>query len=68
MEEKKTGRSHSGLFIFLNTAPIQWFSKKQAKIEMSVFGVEFVTTKIVIETFQGIRYKLRMMGVLIADP
>ena len=36
--EKKTRRSCSGFFIFLNTAPIQCLFKKQATIEMSVFG------------------------------
>jgi len=37
-------------------------SKKQATIETSVFGAEFVAMKIGIETMRGIRYKLRMMG------
>ena len=36
--EKKTMRSRSGFFIFLNTVLIQFFSNKQATIEMSVFG------------------------------
>ena len=31
-EENKTRSSRSGFFIFLNTAMIQWLSKKQAKI------------------------------------
>ena len=42
---------------------IQWCSKKQATIETSVFGAEFVAMKIGVETVRGIRYKLRMMGV-----
>ena len=58
-----TRRSYTGYFIFLNTALINWLSKKQAIIEGSVFGAEFVAMKTGVETLRGIRYKLRMMGV-----
>ena len=33
-----------------------------------MFGAEFVSMKIVMETLRGIRYKLRMMGVPISGP
>ena len=68
MEEKKTKRFRSGFFIFLNTALIQWFSKKKYTIETSVCGAEFVAMHIIIETLQGIRYKLKMTGVPISSP
>ena len=68
MGEKKTSRSCSGFFIFLNTALIRWLSKKQATIETSVFGREFVEMKVFMETLRGIRYQLRMMGVPISGP
>ena len=42
---------------------VMWLSKKQATIETSVFGSEFVALKHGIETVRGLRYKLRMMGV-----
>ena len=35
-------RSRTGFFVFLNEAPIQWFSKKQTRIKNSVFGAEFI--------------------------
>ena len=41
---------------------------KQATIETSVFGAEFVAMKIGMESLRGLRYKLRMMGVGIAGP
>ena len=66
--EKKTRRSRSGFFMFLNTSLIQWFYKKQAMIETSVFVAEIVAMNIVMETLRGIRYKLRMMGVPISCP
>jgi hypothetical protein len=49
-------------------APIVWFSKKQATTETSVFGAEFVAMKQGMECLQGLRYKLRMMGVAILGP
>jgi len=64
--DKRTRRSRSGHFIFLNSALIQWQSKKQPTVETSVFGAEFVAMKIGIETVRGIRYKLRQMGVKIS--
>ena len=36
--EKKTRRSRSGFFIFVQSALVAWMSKKQATIETSVFG------------------------------
>ena len=53
----------SVVFIFLNTALINWLSKNQATIEKSLFGAEFVAMKTGVEAFRGIIYKLRMMGV-----
>jgi hypothetical protein len=47
-------------------AQIVWFSKRQSTVESSVFGAEFVAMKNDIETFRGLRYKLRMMGVTLS--
>ena len=52
----------------MNTALIQWFSKKQATIETCVFEAVFLAMKIVTENLVGIRYKLMMMGVPISGP
>jgi hypothetical protein len=43
-------------------------SKKQATIETSVFGAEFVAMKHGIETLRGLRYKIRMMGIPLTGP
>ncbi len=66
--DKQTRRSRTGFIIFLNMAPIVWFSKKQSTIETSVFGAEFVVMKQGMECLRGLRYKLRMMGVAISGP
>ena len=49
-------------------ALIDWVSKKQATIETSVFGAEFVVIKQGIEKLRGLRYKLCMMGVPLTGP
>lgn len=66
--DKAMRRSRTGFFIFLNSAPIAWMSKRQPTVESSVFGAEFVAMKQGVETLRGIRYKLRMMGVRVDGP
>jgi hypothetical protein len=56
--EKGTIRSRTGFLIFCNMALNDWVSKKQATIEISVFGAEFVAMKHRIEKLQGLCYKL----------
>jgi hypothetical protein len=63
-----TRRSHTGVLIFVNRAPILWYSKRQNTVESSTFGSEFVAAKTAIEMVEGLRYKLRMMGVTIDGP
>ena len=43
--DKVSCRSRSGFLIYVNTALVWWFSKKQSTVETSVFDVEFVTMK-----------------------
>ena len=63
-----TRRSHTGVIIFVNRAPILWFSKRQTTVETSTFGSEIVAMRIAVEMIEGLRYKLRMMGVPIDGP
>ena len=63
-----TRRSTTGIIIFLQGTPIIWYSKRQNTIESSTFGSEFVALKIVTEMVEGLRYRLRMMGVPINGP
>ena len=61
--DKKSRRSHTGILIFLNKAPIHWYSKKQPTVEVSTFGAEFVAMRIGVELVKALRYKLRMFGI-----
>ena len=63
-----TRRSHTGIIIFCNRAPIIWFSKRQNTVETSSFGSEFVAARIAVELIEGLRYKLRMFGIPIDGP
>jgi hypothetical protein len=58
-----TRRSRTGILIYVNRAPIIWFSKRQNTIETSSFGSEFTALRTAIEMVKGLRFKLRMMGV-----
>ena len=44
-----TRRSRTGVLIYLNQAPICWYSKKQNSVETSTFGSEFMALKTVIK-------------------
>ena len=63
-----TRRSRTGFIVYLNRAPIFWFSKKQGGIETSSFGSEFIAMKQCCEYIRGLRYKLRMMGIPVEGP
>jgi hypothetical protein len=58
-----TRRSHSGIFLFVQNAPIIWYSKRQNTVEAATFGSEFVALRICKELIVALRYKLRMFGV-----
>ena len=65
MENK---RSHSGIIIYVNNAPIIWYSKLQNTVEASSFGSEFVALSIATEMIEALRYKLRCFGVPVESP
>jgi len=58
-----TRRSRTGFLVWLNSALVAWLSKKQASVESSSFGSEFVAMKQCCEHLRGLRHKLRMMGI-----
>jgi hypothetical protein len=63
-----TRRSRTGVLIYVNSAPVIWYTKKQGSIETSSFGSEFTAMKTGMELVIGLRYKLRMMGVPLDGP
>jgi hypothetical protein len=63
-----TRRSHTGIIIYCQNAPIIWYSKRQNTVETSSFGSEFVALRIATELIESLRYKLRMFGIPIDGP
>eukprot|EP00980_Cylindrotheca_fusiformis_P019105 scaffold6452_cov132-Cylindrotheca_fusiformis.AAC.1 len=63
-----TRRSQTGILIFVNKAPIIFFSKRQNSVETSTFGSEFTAMKQATELVKALRYKLRMFGVPLDGP
>ena len=58
-----TRRSHTGFILFVNSAPIIWYSKRQNTVEASTFSSEFIALKACVEAISALRFKLRMFGI-----
>jgi hypothetical protein len=63
-----TRRSHTGLIIFVQNAPIIWYSKKQNTVESSTFGSELVALRVARDLISALRIKLRLFGVPLKGP
>ncbi len=66
--DKRTRRSVTGYVIFVNRAPIIWYSKKQNTVESSTFSSEFIAMKTCVEHIAALRFKLRMFGMAMDAP
>jgi hypothetical protein len=51
----------------MNKMPIDWYSKKQATIEMATYGNEFISTRTCIDQIVDLRLTLRYLGIPIND-
>jgi hypothetical protein len=65
---RATRRSQTGVLIFIIRAPILWYSKRQNTVETNTFGSEFVAAEVAVAMIEGLRYKLRMMGIEVDGP
>jgi hypothetical protein len=63
-----TRRSQTGILIYVNNAPIIWYTKKQNTVEAATYGSEFVAARIAVELVEGLLYKLRMFGIPVELP
>ena len=62
-----TGRSLTGCLHSVNKTPVDWYSKKQARVETATYGSEFVAAKTATEKIMDIRQTLRYLGALIGS-
>ena len=65
---KITRRSHTGIIIFLQNAPILAFSKRQSTCESSSYGSELVAMRIARNIVSAMRIKLKCFGIPIVGP
>jgi hypothetical protein len=61
-------QSHTGIILYVQNAPIVWYSKRQNMVEVAMFGSKFVALRTWKELIVAMHYKLRMFGVLIDGP
>ena len=61
-------KSHSGIVIYVNNAPIIWYSKHQDTVEASGFGLEFLASGIATDMIEDLQYKLNCFGVSLDGP
>ena len=66
--DKITGKSITGLVVFVGRTPIFYQSKRQASVQTATFGAEFIALKKAVEEAITTRYYLRSMGVRITKP
>ena len=52
--DKVTRRSQMVILIFVNRAPILWYSKRQNTVETSTFGSEFIAMKTAVEQVKSL--------------
>ena len=52
--DQVTRRSRTGFIVYLNNAPIYWFSKQQTLCETSTYGSEFIAMKQACEYVRGL--------------
>jgi hypothetical protein len=66
--DKKTGRSISGIIVFVGRTPIIWKSKRQGAIQTSTYGAEFSAMRLATEEAHTIRYMLRALRMRVEKP
>ena len=49
--------------IFINKAPIHWYSKNSQSVETSTFSAKLCAMKVGVKMVEALRYKLRMFEV-----
>ena len=57
------GHAYSGILIFLNQTPIEWYCKKQSTVACATFGSKFVAAKTATKKAYSLCYSLWMMGI-----
>ena len=62
-----TGKSITGLIMFVGRTLILWYSKRQGSVQTSTFSEEFIALKKGVEEAITIQYYLKSMGVKVTE-
>ena len=60
-------RSATGSLHFVNTTPVEWYSKIQSTVETVTDGSEFVSARTCVEQIIDLHNTLQYIGILVAD-
>ena len=58
-----TGQSVTGILHLCNQTLVDWYSKRQATVELATFGSEFTAARIAVDQIIDLRITLRYLGV-----
>jgi hypothetical protein len=58
-----TGREVTGILHLLNKTPGDWYSNRQATVELANFGSEFTASRISVDQILDFRTTLRYLGI-----
>jgi hypothetical protein len=61
--DRVTGRSITGMVVYVGRTPTTWSSRRQGSVENSTYGAEFIAGKNATEEAIGLRYVLMSLGV-----
>ena len=63
MHDSISGRSVTGILHLINQTPFHWHCSKQATVETSTYGSEFVSARTATDQIVDIRLTLQYMGI-----
>ena len=62
-----TAKSVTAVLHFINTTPIDWYSKRQVTVERATYGSELVASRTATEQIMDLRNTLRYLGAPITS-
>jgi len=66
--DRKTGRSISGIIVYVGNTPIIWKPRQQGAVQTSTYGAELCAMRMAVEEAITIRYMLRSFGIHVSSP
>ena len=67
LHDTLTGRSVTAFLHFINTTPMDWFSKKQSTVETTICSSEFAVTRTCIEQMMDLCATLQWLGAQVNE-